>query len=58
LKFTTTTFSWISREFLTEKQLEQNGPILIDLDLKYSSSVVKEYTRKTTCSTLYVFGRT
>jgi hypothetical protein len=44
-----------SREFLTEKQLEQNGPILIDLDLKYSSSVVKEYTRKTTCSTLYVF---
>lgn len=35
-----------SREFLTEKQLEQNGPILIDLDLKYSSSVVKRIHTK------------
>lgn len=33
-------------EFLTEKQLDQGGPILIDLDLKYNSSITKRIHTK------------
>lgn len=35
-----------SSEFFTEKQLEQNGPILIDLDLKYNSNITRRIHTK------------
>ena len=30
-----------SKEYLTEKQLIENGPILVDIDLRYEHSITK-----------------
>jgi len=44
------------REYLTEKQLEKNGPILIDIDMRFSTDIkTRQYTKEDIQSLVYLY---
>ena len=44
------------KEYLTEKQLEKNGPILIDIDMRFSTDIkTRQYTKDDIQSLIYLY---